>query len=100
SIAAAAAAAGERVLLIDTDLRKPSVERLFGLASRHGLTDILIGDADLSTAAVWDESSNAYILTSGIKTNVGSAELLRSKRMEALLQKAVADFDLVVLDGP
>ncbi len=90
---------GHKVLLIDGDLRIPSVAKKMGIESTPGLTDLLLGaSADLSN---WksDIHPNWYILPSGdIPPN--PSELLGSKRMENVLNTLKERFDYIVIDLP
>lgn len=90
---------GMRVLLIDADLRKPSVGRLLGLESAAGLSSVLIGRAGLADVVQPAGHSSVDVLTSGpIPPN--PAELLGSPAMVTLLAEAREDYDVVILDAP
>ena len=91
---------GLRVLLVDADLRKPGVHKLFDLQNVHGLTSVLrSGDASLSTSAQATEQANLWVLTTG-PLPPNPAELLGSRRMGEVLDRMKADYDLVILDSP
>ena len=91
---------GNKVLLIDGDLRIPSIAKKMNIASTPGLTDVLMGrdtrklnDYKSSLLDTW------YIMPSGdIPPN--PSELLGSKRMEAALQSLKNEFDYIVIDLP
>lgn len=90
---------GKKVLLIDADMRKPTVHYTFRKDNTIGLTNVLTKQAELSQAASQSDTENLYILTSGpIPPN--PAELLGSKAMAELLNQAVQSFDLVLFDTP
>ncbi|OCA85952.1 capsular biosynthesis protein [Bacillus sp. FJAT-27225] len=90
---------GKSVLLIDADLRKPTVHYTFSVKNYRGLSNILVGEATLIEAVVASEVENLDILTSGpIPPN--PSELLDSKRMETLLQEAKSHYDIVLIDTP
>lgn len=91
--------AGVRVLLIDADLRKPSVARLLGLESAAGLSTVLIGRAELAEVVQPAGRSSVDVLTSG-PVPPNPAELLGSPAMFALLAHATATYDVVILDAP
>ena len=90
---------GNRVLLMDGDLRLPSVAKKMKLKSSPGLTDLLMGEGvkldDFKTSVM----DNWYILPSGdIPPN--PSELLGSRRMEAVLKTLSENFDYIVIDLP
>jgi len=89
-----------RVLLIDADLRRPSVATALGLSSAPGLTDLLAGDGiDLAAAAQHVSPYPLWAIPAG---TTGSAihRLLRSPRFEPLLQRARQEYDVVIVDTP
>ncbi len=98
SLAVAFAMAQQRVLLIDADMRKPSVHRYFGLECRNGLSEILAG---LTTEIKLRETTvpNLNILTAG-QVPPNPAELLGSKQMDTLLTHVRQYFDYVIIDTP
>ncbi|MFS0864586.1 CpsD/CapB family tyrosine-protein kinase [Fredinandcohnia sp. 179-A 10B2 NHS] len=90
---------GKRVLLVDADLRKPTAHYSFRVENITGLTNVLTKQATLEKAVQKTEQEDLYILTSGpIPPN--PAELLGSKAMVELLEKAKEQFDLIVFDTP
>lgn len=90
---------GKKVLLIDADMRKPTVHYTFRLDNLHGLSNILVGEGTLQTATFASDVDNLDILSSGpIPPN--PSELLGSKRMARLLQEALEIYDLVIFDTP
>lgn len=89
----------KKVLLIDCDLRKPSVHKLFGMNKTPGLIDYLIGSAKLKDVISSSEISNLYYLTSGtIPPN--PAEMLDSQEMRTFLKQMREEYDLIILDSP
>ncbi len=98
SLAISFAMADQRVLLIDADMRKPSVHRYFGLECRNGLSEILAG---LTTEIKLRDTDvqNLSILTAG-QVPPNPAELLGSKQMDALLAYVRQYFDYVIIDTP
>jgi polysaccharide biosynthesis transport protein len=101
-LAQAAAAMGQRVLLVNTDLRKPSLQTL---VDRHGgndavpgLTDIIAGTAELmDTVQLLPGEENLYILLEG-SISLDPTSILSSKKMRNLMKKCHANFDLVIYD--
>jgi protein-tyrosine kinase len=90
---------GKKVLLIDADMRKPTVHYTFRLNNTVGLTNVLTQSAHLRSAYQETEVDNLFALTSGpIPPN--PAELLASKAMETFLEEVYKQFDLVIFDTP
>lgn len=90
---------GKKVLLVDADLRKPTVHYTFKLHNNIGLTNVLTKQSSLTNAANKTEVENLYVITSGpIPPN--PAELLGSKAMDELLEDALSEYDLVIFDTP
>lgn len=90
---------GHKVLLVDGDLRIPSIAKKMGVKSTPGLTDLLIGSS--ADIASWKSEvhKNWYILPSGdIPPN--PSELLGSKRMENVLNVLSEHFDYIIVDLP
>ena len=100
NLAVVMAQAGKRVVLVDADLRRPAVHRLFGLPNQGGLTDALVGEpAALNTFLRATAVENLRVLTSGpIPPN--PQELLASQRMGDLLQRLAGEADAVLIDTP
>jgi protein-tyrosine kinase len=99
NLAVVFAQTGKKVLLIDADLRKPTVHYTFQLDNINGLTNVLTKQSPLDKAATKSHVENLFVLTSGpIPPN--PAELLGSKAMEELLALAMGEFDIVIFDTP
>ena len=89
---------GKKIILIDCDLRKPSLHRKFGESNDYGLTDYLIGKYSLDNV-IKQIDNNLYLLTSGhIPPN--PAEVIASQGMEDLIEKLKNDFEHIILDTP
>lgn len=99
NLAAVMAQAGQRVLLVGADLRRPSVHRFFGLSNRSGLSSVLSGQAEL-TEAVQDPGVRGMRILAGGPIPPNPAELLGSSAMIEFLEKASAVTDWIILDGP
>ncbi|MFP3728361.1 CpsD/CapB family tyrosine-protein kinase [Priestia filamentosa] len=90
---------GKRVLVIDSDLRKPTVHYTFHTENHIGLSNILTRQATLEKTVKITKQKNLWVLTSGpIPPN--PLELLSSKGMSVLLKKAKNEYDIVILDSP
>ena len=89
---------GARVLVIDCDLRKPSIHYNFFVSNSEGLTDALIGSSDLKSV-VKKVDDSLYVITSGtIPPN--PSEILGSKSMQELLEELSINFDYIIMDTP
>jgi capsular exopolysaccharide synthesis family protein len=99
NLATAYALAGEKVLLIDADLRKPSIHTLLKLNNREGLSNYLTGHGDLATNAQQTAIVGLKTLTSG-PLPPDPVELLSGRRIQELFEQASAEFDHVIIDGP
>lgn len=90
---------GKKVLLIDADLRKPSLHKTLGMSNARGLTHCLTGEAKPSEVVQPTMVPKLFaILTGPLPPN--PAELLAGPRMMSLLTLASEKFDLVMVDGP
>lgn len=89
---------GLKVLLVDADLRKPSLHKTFALNNGRGLSSMLsdrtLSCQDVAQATILD---NLKVITSGPKPP-NPAELLGSKRMDQIIEELEANFDLVIFD--
>lgn len=91
---------GSRVLLIDADLRRPSVHKALGMGPRTGLSNVLTGSAQLHQAIVRSTLiPTLYILTAGTPPP-NPAELLASSNMRDVLQELREQYDHIVIDTP
>ncbi|MGG7078783.1 CpsD/CapB family tyrosine-protein kinase [Clostridium sardiniense] len=89
---------GKRIILIDCDLRKPSLHRKFGESNEKGLTGYLIGKYSLDDA-VKEIDDNLHLLTSGnIPPN--PAEVIASRGMEELIEELKYHYEHIILDTP
>jgi capsular exopolysaccharide synthesis family protein len=90
---------GGKVLLVDTDLRRPSMHAIFGLPNLVGLSSVLANLEDIESAAQQCHSiPNLFILTAG-PAPPHPAELLGSERMQQLLERFRMEYDQVILDS-
>jgi polysaccharide biosynthesis transport protein len=97
-IAIAMAQAGQRVLLIDCDLRRPRIRRVFGISGDNGVTSALLDDT--FTEAVQDTTvPNLRVMGSG-PVPPNPAELFHTDRFKRLLERARSRFDRVIVDSP
>jgi len=99
NLAIALADAGKRVALLDTDLRKPKVAEYLGIEGGVGLTDVLIGRADVNEVMLPWGGRSLYVLAAG-KIPPNPSELLGSQQMGVLLEMLEKEFDVVLCDAP
>lgn len=92
------AQAGNRVAIIDCDLRKPRLHRIFKLTNTKGVTTLLSGQSEIEDV-IQVAVSDLTVITSGpIPPN--PSELLGSKRMKDLLEVLKKRYDIVLIDAP
>ena len=99
NLAIALAQSGKRVLLLDADLRRPTIHRLFQARQDIGTTEVLSGEIQLINAVQDCPVQNLWLLTSGFSPS-NPAETLSSPRFDALLAEARREFDFVLVDTP
>jgi capsular exopolysaccharide synthesis family protein len=90
---------GRRVVLVDADLRNPSVHKLLGVSNGVGLSNILAGAATAETAVQATKDAGLSVITSG-PLPPNPPELLAGDGLIALLESLRQHYDMVVLDGP
>lgn len=88
----------KKVMLIDCDLRKPSLHKKFKTSNLLGLSDVIIGKADLDSV-IHRYNKNLFLLTVG-KIPPNPSEMLSSKAMSYLLEYLKDNFDYIILDTP
>jgi capsular exopolysaccharide synthesis family protein len=101
NLAAALVTAGKQVMLIESDLRRPSVGRALKLRGPHGTADVLLGQAQLADAVVWMRPYGPQLefLLAGA-TNSHDVDRIGPGRVEQLVRDACAICDFVVIDSP
>jgi capsular exopolysaccharide synthesis family protein len=99
NLAISVAQAEKRVLLLDCDLRKPSIHRFFGIVNAKGLTNILVENINYHELSVTTGIPNLHIITSGPKPP-NPSELLGSSRMASFVNQLRQDYDMIVIDSP
>jgi polysaccharide biosynthesis transport protein len=98
NLARAMAEAGDRVVLVDCDLRRPTLHERFGLPNHRGLSSMVVGDAS-STDAVHFVEDNLAVITAGPAVQ-NPTELLGSEQFGRVLRSIVAQADFTILDSP
>jgi capsular exopolysaccharide synthesis family protein len=87
----------KKVLVIDCDLRKPALHKMFKLSNFKGLSDVIVGNSDLEKA-MYNYRDNFDILTSG-KIPPNPSEILASNAMTMLLEKLKTMYDIIIIDS-
>ncbi len=99
NLATAFSQLGERVLIVDTDLRKPRLHQIFRIEGREGLSNFLTGSIAMRDAIQKTNVENIFLIPSGpIPPN--PSELLNSKKMKQLMTESKEGFDYIFFDTP
>jgi succinoglycan biosynthesis transport protein ExoP len=99
-LAQAAAAMGQRVLLVDANLRCPTLHNRVGLMNIQGLTDVISQDLEWSNVIERShDEENLFVMSAG-PVPPDSVRLLASQKMQDLMHEMQASFDLVIYDTP
>ncbi len=99
NLAVAMAQSGSRAILIDCDLRRPKLHRLFGVSKDQGLTNLLVGNMGLDQAVVHTQVPNLDVIASG-PLPPNPSEILGSARMAALLAQLRKQYPRIIIDTP
>ena len=99
NLGVAMAQSGNRVLLLDTDMRRPRLHKAFGVPNDKGVSSVVVGEGRLEEAIKNTEVPGLFLLPCGpIPPN--PAELLHTKTFNDLLQQLFQRYDRVILDSP
>jgi len=99
NLAAIMAKGGKRVVIVDCDLRKPTIHKKFSMSNFRGLTDILVQDKEIDDVVTDTRVSNLCVIPSGpIPPN--PSELLGSKITKDVFKELSETYDMVLLDTP
>ncbi|EOT30771.1 CpsD/CapB family tyrosine-protein kinase [Enterococcus saccharolyticus] len=99
NLAVVFAKSGQRVLLVDADMRKPTVFKTFQLTNEVGLSTVLSTSTRIDNAAQKTSVENLSVLTSGPKPP-NPSELLGSMRMDQVIKEARNLYDIIIFDMP
>jgi polysaccharide biosynthesis transport protein len=99
NLAVTMAETGGRVLVIDTDLRRPRLHRSFGVPNQVGISTVIVGKSTLDEAIKSTDVPNLDVLPCG-PTPPNPSELLHTSRFAKVLQDCAARYDRVILDSP
>jgi capsular exopolysaccharide synthesis family protein len=90
---------GGKTLIVDSDLRRPAIRKVFNLEAKEGLTDYLIGKGVLDALIRTTDIPNLYILPAG-QIPPNPSEVLGSQRMKELVAELSRRFEMVFFDSP
>ncbi|NLT72710.1 MAG: polysaccharide biosynthesis tyrosine autokinase [Chloroflexi bacterium] len=100
NLAVVFAESGQRVLLVDSDLRRPVQHRVFGVSNFRGLSDAILGGvSSLNDSIQATDIPNLWVMTAG-DVPPNPSELLASDRMGAVIEALKERYDLVLFDSP
>ena len=99
SLAITMAQAGARVLLVDTDLRKPRIHKSFDIKTDKGVSNAIMGETTIKDVIVHTEIPNLDVLPCG-PTPPNPAELLHTERFHSILAQFRQSYDKIILDAP
>jgi polysaccharide biosynthesis transport protein len=103
SLARAYALSGLSTLIIDCDLRKPSIHRQLGMDASEGLLEYLVADsdsADLASIMTIDAGSRAQVILGSRRSDIATDQLIAGRTFSSLVAAARRNFDVIVLDTP
>ncbi|MGA2570376.1 MAG: CpsD/CapB family tyrosine-protein kinase [Terracidiphilus sp.] len=89
----------ERILLVEGDLRRPSLTQMFGLTKTRGISESIKEENGLETSVYRLEGAGLWILPAG-STSRNPLELLQSQQLPVIMDKLAAQFDWIVIDSP
>ena len=90
---------GRRTLIVDADLRRPRLHKLFDLPNKSGFSDILAGTAELNEVANTLDPSGVHFLSAG-STVADPASVLNSDGVGEFITELEGNYDFVIFDGP
>ncbi|MCU0661968.1 MAG: polysaccharide biosynthesis tyrosine autokinase [Myxococcota bacterium] len=99
NLAIVMAQSGSRVLLVDTDMRRPRVHRAFGIKSRKGVSTMVLGESTMAESVVHTHIPNLDVLPCGT-TPPNPAELIHTESFQKVLAELSRHYDRIVFDSP
>jgi len=99
NLAIAIAQSGKKVLLIDADMRRPTVHDMFRVSQEAGLSDVLLGEIEWMNVVKATPFATLSVITSGLSPE-NPAELLSASAFDAVMRQVREEYDLVLIDSP
>jgi capsular exopolysaccharide synthesis family protein len=99
NLGVAMAQSGNRVLLLDTDMRRPRLHKAFGVSNEVGISSLVVGEGSLERALKSTEVAGLFVLPCG-PVPPNPAELLHTQAFAELLRTVGGQFDRIILDSP
>lgn len=99
NLAVSMVSSGKRVIIVDCDIRRPTIHKVFLRSNSKGLTSILVKNKKIDGNVISTKIPNLYVLPSG-PTIPNPSEILGSKNMKELLIQLSNDYDMVLIDTP
>jgi capsular exopolysaccharide synthesis family protein len=103
ALARVVAASGQKVVVVDGDLRRSSIGRKLNIRDKHkGLSDLVVAgaDTDLSEFLLRDEKGGLDFMPTGTAKYANATDIFSSHRMKTIISRLKAEYDLVVIDTP
>jgi capsular exopolysaccharide synthesis family protein len=100
NLAVTTAQAGRKVILVDCDLRRPTLHNIFNLKNDVGLTTMVVNDAAMESPPLQDTGVEGLLLVSSGPLPPNPSELLGSRRMEEIIAAFLERADVVLFDAP
>lgn len=99
NLALTIARGGKKVILLDSDLRRPSLHKYINIPNDTGLSNIFLHEVDIADVMVNAESDNLWVISTGV-TPPNPGEMVSSPKMSEILQRLADQAELVIVDGP
>jgi tyrosine-protein kinase Etk/Wzc len=93
------ALSGKKILLVGLDLRKPRINKIFGVSNGSGLSNFLIGEESFESLVIKTEVDNLWYAPAG-QVPPNPSELIESDAMKSFFEKAKKEFDYIIIDTP
>jgi len=102
ALARVVAASGKKVILLDADLRRSSIQKKLGLPTkRKGLSDFVVSPTDdISEFILRDEKGNLDVMPTGTAAYANATDIFSSHRMQSIIDHMKRNYDLVIVDTP